>query len=429
MEQYTILLIILALIILITALSERISLSSPIMLIISGLLLSFIPDFNEVKVDPEIIFLLFLPPLLYDAAVKIPQHDFKANFRTISSLAFGLVFMTTLGIGALSHYMIPGMSWSTAFVLGAILAATDAVAAIGITKNIGLSHKASVILEGESLLNDASALVAYKFAVAAVAGTVFVWWQAGIEFVLLLLGGAVVGFAVAYIFVFFLRIVRKNRAAVNSFLLLAPFVTYLLAEELNVSGVIAVVVLGFIISSKGKHHFSNEIKMQSAHLWEIIIFLLNGLVFILIGLELNVVGQNVSLQNMGVLSLYALGITILSILIRGLLLFRHRRKLAQAASLRKQNQRHSQNAPNEEILSIQECIIISFSGMRGIVSLAIALGIPYFLEDGTPFPLRSEILFITFMVILFTVIGQGLLLPFIVRKVGNNNERTVEIQA
>lgn len=231
MEHYTIVLFIFGLIILLTALSERLKLSSPIFLMIAGIALSFVPKFDLIQIEPEIIFLLFLPPLLYDASIKIPQADFKNHFSTISSLAFGLVFITMLGIALITRYMIPGMTWSLAFLLGAILAATDAVAAIGVTKNFGLSHKTSVILEGESLLNDASALVAYKFALASVVGITFVWWRAGLIFIYLITGGLMVGIIAAFGMIFLLRIVRNNSTAVNSFLLLSPFVTYLLPKN------------------------------------------------------------------------------------------------------------------------------------------------------------------------------------------------------
>lgn len=417
MEHYTIVLFILGLIILLTALAERLNWSSPIFLIVSGIGLSFIPGFQPIQIEPEMIFLLFLPPLLYDAAIKIPQKDLKEHFSTISALAFGLVFITTIGIGLLSRYMIPGMTWSLAFLLGAILAATDAVAAIGITRNLGLSHKTSVILEGESLLNDASALVAYKFALASVAGAAFVWWKAGLTFIFLIAGGAMLGIFSAIGMIFLLRIVRNNATAVNSFLLLAPFVTYLLAEEAGVSGVIAVVVLGFVISAKGRIHFSEKIKKQSENIWDMVIFLLNGLIFILIGLELKEVILNLDNHSMLVYSVYALIITIAAIAIRAWRIFTYKRRIEKGLS----NPRFKDSGRISEnnLISFQESVIISFSGMRGIVSLAIALALPMTIaDDGSPFPMRTEIIFITFMVILYSVIGQGLLLPMVIKRLG-----------
>jgi CPA1 family monovalent cation:H+ antiporter len=414
MEHYTIVLLILGLIILLTALAERLNWSSPIFLIVSGIALSFVPGFKPVHIESEIIFLLVLPPLLFDAAIKIPQKDLREQFSTIGALAFGLVFITTIGIGLLCRYMIPGMSWSLAFLLGAILAATDAVAAIGITKNLGLSHKTSVILEGESLLNDASALVAYQFALASVAGAAFIWWKAGLTFLLLIAGGAVLGMLMAFIMGFFLRIVKHNATAVNSFLLLAPFVTYLLAEEVQVSGVIAVVVLGFVISSKGKIHFSEKMNLQSENIWDMVIFLLNGMIFILIGLELKEVIAGLDRESIIVYCFYAFVITIAAIVIRAWRIFTYKKNIEKG--LTDPRFKNRRKFSESSLITAQESIIISLSGMRGIVSLAIALALPVTLKDGTAFPFRAEILFITFMVILYSVVGQGLLLPIVIRK-------------
>jgi len=331
-----------------------------------------------------------------------------------------LVFLTTLGIGIISHYMIPEMTWSTAFLLGAILAATDAVAAISIIKNLGLSHKTNIILEGESLLNDASALVAFRFALAAVTGSTFVVWKAGLTFFFLIFGGVLTGILMTIVMIFLLRIVKNNSTAVNSFLLLAPFVTYLLAEEVKVSGVIAVVVLGFIITAKGEVHFSDKVKMQSGHIWEMIIFLLNGLIFILIGLELKEIIQNLDLSSLFTYSLYALVITVVAIAVRAWHILAHKKQLEKALSSSKmQNSRRKVSVNN--LISFQESVIISLSGMRGIVSLAIALALPETLEGGTPFPMRAPILFITFMVIFYSVVGQGLILPQVIRFIKKNN--------
>ena len=420
MEYYTVLLFIVGLIILLTALAERVKLSSPIFLIIAGIALSFVPGFKSVHIEPDIIFLLFLPPILYEAAIKIPHKDFREQFSTIATLAFGLVFLTTLGIGIISHYMIPEMTWSSAFLLGAILAATDAVAAISIIKNLGLSHKTNIILEGESLLNDASALVAFRFALAAVTGSTFVVWKAGLAFFFLIFGGVLTGILMTIVMIFLLRIVKNNSTAVNSFLLLAPFVTYLLAEEVKVSGVIAVVVLGFIISAKGEVHFSDKVKMQSGHIWEMIIFLLNGLIFILIGLELKEIIQDLDLSSLFTYSLYALVITVVAIAVRAWHILAHKKQLEKALSSSKmQNNRRKVSA--NKLISFQESVIISLSGMRGIVSLAIALALPETLEGGTPFPMRAPILFITFMVIFYSVVGQGLILPQVIRFIKKNN--------
>ena len=249
MENYSIIIFILAIVIGLSAFAHKIKLPYPILLVIAGIAIGFIPSMGEIEINPEIIFLLFLPPLLYDASFNISPKDFKTNISTIGTLAISLVFLTTLGIAVVARYTIPGMTWPLAFVLGSILSATDAVAAISITKGLNLSHKTLTILEGESLINDASALVAYRFAVASVMGSAFIIWKATLEFILLLGGGFLVGFVMAKILAFILsRVHKKNVEVTISFMLLMPFVTYLIAEHLHVSGVISVVVLGLTIA-------------------------------------------------------------------------------------------------------------------------------------------------------------------------------------
>ncbi|HMR82134.1 MAG TPA: cation:proton antiporter, partial [Niabella sp.] len=192
MENYTIVLVIMSLMIGVSGIADKIKLPAPVLLLLVGMGVGFMPAMPDIELNPEIVMLLFLPPLLYDAAFNISFKDFKTNIHTINTLAVGLVFITTVGIAVVAHYLIPGMSWPLAFVLGAILSATDAVAAIGITKGLGLPHKTVAILEGESLVNDASALIAYRFAIAAVTGIAFVWWKASLQFLLVLGGGFLV---------------------------------------------------------------------------------------------------------------------------------------------------------------------------------------------------------------------------------------------
>lgn len=420
MENYSIIIFILAIVIGLSAFAHKIKLPYPILLVIAGIAIGFIPSMGEIEINPEIIFLLFLPPLLYDASFNISPKDFKTNINTIGTLAISLVFLTTIGIAVVARYVIPGMTWPLAFVLGSILSATDAVAAISITKGLNLSHKTLTILEGESLINDASALVAYRFAVAAVMGSAFVIWQATLQFILLLGGGFLVGFVMAKILAFILSKVHKKNAEVTiSFMLLMPFVTYLIAEHLHVSGVIAVVILGLTIARFSKKIFPESLKNQSKSLWDIVIFLLNGLIFILIGLNfryiLKGIDDHMILPYIG----YALIITIVALLIRMARIFLQKINLQKAFLNTKRKRKVSEHA----LLDFNNSIIISWSGMRGIVSLAIAIGIPKELEDGTPFPERTIIIFISVAVVLLTLIGQGLTLPFIVNKLNaNKNE-------
>ncbi|WP_276134859.1 Na+/H+ antiporter [Polluticoccus soli] len=415
MEHYTTILAILGAMIILSALAEQIRVASPILLIVMGIAIGFIPGMNKIEIEPEIIFLLFLPPLLYEAAFNIPIRDFKEHFRTISSMAFGLVFLTTGCIAVVSYYLIPGMTWPLAFVLGAILAATDAVAAMSITKNLDLPHKTRVILEGESLLNDASALVAYRFAVGAVAGTAFIFWKATLTFLVLLAGGAVVGFVMGFLVSRVLRLVKNNSLAILSVLLLSPFIAYIVAEEFEFSGVIAVVVLGLVMSLFSRKNFPELIKNESETIWQLIAFLLNGFIFIMLGLEVPVVVNAIESSMIWQYTGVALLLTITALVVRTVRVFQMRKSL-QLAQQHPKFKNRGIDFSETLMLSARESLIISWSGMRGIVSLAIAIALPKTLPNGEVFPLRSEIIFITTLVILFTILGQGVVLPFIVKK-------------
>jgi monovalent cation/hydrogen antiporter len=416
MENYTIILFVLGVMVLLSAWADKIKIASPIVLILTGIAIGFLPGMPGLAIDPRIIFLLFLPPLLYDAAFNISYEGFRANLSTIGSLAIGLVFLTTAGIAVLTHYCIPGMSWPLSFVLGSILAATDAVAAISITKNLGLSANTSVILEGESLINDASALVAYRFAVAAVTGAAFVFWRASLVFLGLMFGGFLIGLLMGKLLAFLLRAIRTNTMAVLSLTVLTPFITYLLAETLHCSSVIAVVVLGFSISRLSAQKFPPQLRQQSKTIWEMVVFMLNGLIFILIGLEFPIVARGIDphlfLPYIG----YAFLITAVALVLRMCRVFLKKGSL-QLAFKDRRRANSKRAIPESILLSVQESLIISWAGMRGIVSLAIAIALPATLDNGRPFPMRNDIVFIATVVILITIVGQGLLLPVIVKRV------------
>jgi len=410
MENYSIVLFILALMIGLSAIADKIKLPYPIILISAGIAIGFIPTLPKVEIDPEIIFLLFLPPLLYDAAFNISFAQFKTNINTISTLAISLVFITVLGIAVIARYCIPGMNWPLGFVLGAILSATDAVAAMSITKGLGLSHKTMTILEGESLINDASALVAYRFAVAAVTGAAFVFWKASLEFVLLLGGGILVGMIMGKLLALILKRIKDDTIVVISFTLIMPFVTYLIAEQLHVSGVIAVVMLGLVISRYSNMVFPERLKNQSKSIWDILIFLLNGLIFILIGLQFPYILGSIDKAMVVPYIGYAFLITVAMLVIRMIRVF------SQMAGLQNAFKKGKHRITEHALLDFKNSLVISWSGMRGIVSLAIAIGLPHKLLDGSAFPLRNEIIFVSVAVVLFTLIGQGLTLPWLVKK-------------
>lgn len=417
MENYAIVIFILAVMIGLSAVADRIKIPYPILLIIAGIAVGFVPSLPSIDINPEIIFLIFLPPLLYDAAFNISFKEFKTNINTIFTLAITLVFITAIGIAVVAHYMIPGMSWPVSFVLGAILSATDAVAAMSITKGLGLSHKTNTILEGESLVNDASALVAYRFAVAAVTGTAFVFWKASLEFAILMAGGFLIGMVTSKILAFIINRIHSNRLATISLMLLMPFVTYLIAEQVHVSGVIAVVILGLGISRFSNNVFPEQLKNQSKNIWDIIIFLLNGLIFILIGLQFPYVYKNINSGDILLYIGYSLVITIVALLLRIARVF------LQKFNLQKAFQKGKHRITEDALLDFKNSLIISWSGMRGIVSLAIAIGLPATLSDGSAFPQRNAIIFISVVVVLFTLIGQGLTLPWLVKKLATEEDK------
>ncbi len=409
MENYTIVLIIMAIMIIASAVADKLKIAVPVLLLIVGIAIGFVPAMPEIQIDPEIIMLLFLPPLLYDAAFNISFQTFRANFNTISTLAIGLVFITTAGIATVAYYVIPDMTWPLAFVLGAILSATDAVAAMGITKGLGLPHKTITILEGESLVNDASALVAYRFAVAAVSGITFVTWKAGLQFLFVLGGGFLIGLVLTKLLGFLLRLFRTNDMVIISLMLLMPFVTYLVAEHFEVSGVIAVVILGLGVSRLSRAKFPDRIKEQSRHFWDVIIFLLNGLIFLLIGLEFPLVLRKLDDAQVWPFIGFAFIIAFTALAIRMVRVYLQQFNLQRAFKGRR---RISKDA----LFDSKTSFIITWSGMRGIVSLAIAIGLPVTLDQNGPFPMRNELIFISIAVVLFSLLGQGLSLPWIVRK-------------
>ncbi|GAB4024487.1 Na+/H+ antiporter [Spirosoma koreense] len=412
MENYSVILFLLAVMIGLSAIADKVRLPYPILLVMAGIAVGFIPGVPDIELDPDIVFLLFLPPMLYDAAFNISLNEFKKNVNTISTLAVALVFLTTIGIAAFARYAIPGMTWPLAFVLGAILSATDAVAATSITRGLGLSHKTLTILEGESLINDASGLIAYRLSVAAVGGSSFIFWKAGVQFLILIAGGFLVGLMLGKALKWVLGQIPGNKLVAISFTLLMPFVAYALAEEVHVSGVIAVVTLGLVISQFARQLFPDGTKAQSKAIWEIIVFILNGLVFVLIGLEFPYVLQRISPQQLLPLVGYSFVICLVALIIRMARVFLQKINLDRA--FRKTQSRRFEDAQ----LDWKNCLIISWSGMRGIVSLATALALPTTLADGSAFPQRDTIIFVAVVTVLITLVGQGLSLPMLVSRLG-----------
>ena len=390
--------------IVLSAFTNKAKLPFPILMVAAGLVIGFVPFLPDLALDPDIVFLVFLPPLLFDAAFKTSWLEFKKEIRTISTLAVTLVFFTTVGVAAAAHYFIPGFSWPLAFVLGAIVSPPDAVAATSITKGLGLNRKVITIIEGESLVNDASALIAYRYAVAAVISGSFILWKAGIQFLLVAAGGIAIGLAVGYILVFAHKKIKSDPIVETSLSLLTPFIAYLLAEHAHTSGVLAVVSAGLIISWRAREIFSFETRLQTNVVWSTVIFLMNGIVFILIGLQLPEIMK--SLEKDGLLQLlwYGLIISFVTIVIRILWVL-------GGAYLKSTNA----DTGDTEPVSWKNVLIVAWTGTRGVVSLATALALPLTLHNGTPFPQHNAILFLAFIVILVTLVVQGLTLPLLIR--------------
>jgi CPA1 family monovalent cation:H+ antiporter len=389
------------------ALAERTAIPYPIFLVLGGLALSLVPGVPMLELDPETIILLFLPPVLFAAAYQTSWRDFRANLRPISLLAVGCVFFTILTVAAVAHAVIPGLPWPAAFTLGAIVSPPDAVAATAIFRRLEVPRRLVTILEGESLVNDASALVAYRFAVAAaVAGGFSVWSAAG-SFVVITLGGIAVGLAAGWL---------ANRAipaagapaVVIMASLLAPGMIYLVAEQLGVSGVLATVVAGLIHGRSGPLIFEPTTRLRGATVWDFLVFTINGLVFILIGLQLRHVIAALGTWATPELVAAVLAIVGTVVIVRIVWVYPATYLPRLIPSVRVKDP-----APPWTIPAIE-----SWAGLRGVVSLAAALALPYQTAAGEPFPQRDLIVFLTFAVIMATLLGQGLTLPLLIRRLG-----------
>ena len=387
--------------------ATRLKIPYPILLVLGGLGLAFVPGLPRVELRPDVVFLVFLPPLLYQAALNTTWRDFRANIRPISLLAVGLVLFTTALVAAAARYLVPGFSWPDAFVLGAIVSPPDAVAATAIAQRLKVPKRIVTILEGESMVNDATALVAYRIGIAAVlAGGAFSLSDAGLRFVLVGVGGVIIGL-VAGVLIAWIR-PRLHDDAVESIVsLLSPWIAYLPAEWLHASGVLSVVTCGIYLNRRIPTIVSPRMRLKLYAMWDVIVFLLNGLVFILIGLQLPVILRRLSAQPLPRLVWYAVLISAVAVLVRILWVF-------PATYLPRLLSRMIRR--NDPPPPWRNVFVVSWTGMRGVVSLAAALALPMTLRDGvTPFPQRDLILFLTFGVIFFTLVVQGLSLPPIIR--------------
>jgi CPA1 family monovalent cation:H+ antiporter len=396
--------------------ATRFGLPYPILLVVGGLALGFVPGLPRVQLEPDLVFLIFLPPLLYRDAISTSWRDFRADLRKILLLAFGLVLATTLVVGIVAHAVVPGLPWSVAFVLGAIVAPTDAVAASAVAGRLNLPARILATLGGESLVNDATALIAYRFAVAAVVTGTFSLWEAGGRLVFVTLGGIAVGLAVGWAIVQVRRLL-SDPSVENLVSLLTGFAAYLPAERLGASGVIATVTAGIYLGRVGPRFISPQTRVQGTAMWEMTTFILNGLIFILIGLQLPRVLSGISdLSPLRLLG-YAVAISATVLLVRFAWMFATAYALWAAASGGRER------VPRP---AWQNVTVLGWGGMRGGISLAAALALPTVTGAGAAFPYRNLVIFLTFSVLLVTLLGQGLTFPRVIRALGVTGDGRAE---
>lgn len=385
--------------------ARRLNVSQPIVLVLGGLLLALFPRLPEVRLDPEIVFLVFLPPLLYWDALHCSWRDFRDYRRPILLLAIGLVFTTTMAVMIVAHLLL-GLPWGPAFVLGAVLGPTDTVAAGAILERFNLPRNLLAVLRGESLLNDALALVLYETAVHVTQTKVYVWGSIGGGFFLAASGGIFIGLAIGWVM---LRIRRSTSDPLtgNTMSLLTGFAAYLPADALHLSGVLAVVAAGLYIGWKNPRVVAARARLQSVAMWEVITFLLNGVLFILIGLQLRRIVESLPGGTVRSILRGCVLVSVTVILVRILWVFVS--AYLPSALIGRWRARFPYPP-------WQEPALVSWVGIRGGISLAAALAIPSALPDGSPFKGRDEILLLTFAVILATLVIQGLSLPGLLRR-------------
>jgi CPA1 family monovalent cation:H+ antiporter len=385
--------------------ARKVSLPSPFLLLPAGILLGFVPGFPHVTLDPDLVLYVFLPPLVYSGAALGSWVEFRKNLRPIALMSVGCVLFTTVVVALVTHQCIPAFGWATAFVLGAIVSPPDEVAAISIARRLGIPKGISAVLEGEGLVNDAAALTVYRFAAAAVVTHAFSFTKATGAFTMVVLGeiawGLLVGWAI-------LRIRRslRNTSLEISLSLLTPFVAYLPAQHWGGSGVLATVSAGLYVSYMSSHWVGATTRLQLTAVWQIIEFILDGILFLVAGLQFDGILEPLSHMKLSLLLAYGVGISLLVIVARMVWVF------LVADIMRRFGISVRRGEPNPRW---QRFFVVSWSGMRGAISLAAAFSIPLLTSTGAVFPERDLMIFLTFCVIISTLMMQGLSLPWLIR--------------
>src|SRR5882672_9929545 len=391
--------------------ARRVLIPYPIFLVLGGLVIGVVPNVPIVRLDPDLVFLIFLPPVLWSAAYFTSLRDFRANLRPITLLAVGLVLATTAGVAAAARFVMPGLSWPAAIALGAIVSPPDAVAASAIARRLGIPFRIVTVLEGESLINDAAALVLYRSAVAAVVTGAFSLTDALWQFVLTSAGGVLIGLIVGGVVCGALRLTDDSLTE-TAITLLAPYAAWILAERTHTSGVLACVAGGLAIRQFFSAAVAPATRMQTNAVWRL-------LIFVLIGLQLGAIREAGLSADLRTLVRLGALISIAAIVIRLIwvpLAVAIPRYVSRALRAR------------DPIPPWPWVLLLSWIGMRGIVSLAAALALPVTTATGAPFPYRDEIILVTFAVILATLVLQGLTLTPLIRFLELGEDRTLELE-
>lgn len=391
--------------------ANKLKIAYPIVLVVSGLLVSFIPGMPRLRLNPDLIFFVFLPPLLFEAAWNISFKEMRKWWRMIGSFAFLVVFFTAMAVAIYANSFIPGFSIALGFLLGGIVSPPDAVSTGAITKFVKIPKSMAAILEGESLLNDASSLIIFRFALVAIGTGQFIWTQALGSFAWMVLGGAGIGLIFAWVFIWLHKRLPTDAFSDITLTLIEPYLMYWVAEQIHCSGVLAVVSGGLLMSAKRLFFLNSASRIMSYNVWETFVFILNGVVFLIIGLELPEIVDAIRVEGIPLRTAIGYGILVTIVLVAVRIISSY----AALVATRIFNPVHMPRGTTPKHLWLMP-LLLGWTGMRGVVSLAAALAIPITLADGTPFPQRNLILFITFVVILLTLVVQGLTLPYFIRK-------------